>query len=155
MSGYNVVRYTPATGTVPNRTFTSIPGSNARTGTNTYTIGNLPPAVSFGNPNLLGASDWGPYPATMTSRNAFRGPGAWNLDLELSKTFPIHENINLEFRAEGFNIFNHHNLYLLEANNDVANDPSVPILAAKGGVGNNGGANDERRFGQFALKLNF
>jgi hypothetical protein len=87
----------------------------------------------------------------MTARNAFRGPGAWNLDASLSKTFPIHEQVNLEFRAEGFDILNHHNLYILAVNNDVGNGNT--IQAQKGGVA--GGSNDERRFGQFALKLDF
>ena len=81
----------------------------------------------------------------MTSRKAFRGPGMWNLDAVVSKTFPLRERLNLEFRAEGFNVFNHHNLFLQEALNDVFNYSP----------GNNGGANDERRFGQFALKVNF
>jgi len=158
-TGYNVARYTPASGSVPQHTFKSIPSGVTGGGTNTYTIGALGAANSWGNPNLLGISDWGPWPATMTARNSFRGPGIWNLDFELSKKFPIREGMNLEFRAEGFNIFNHHDLFLLAANNDAcctldsAGDPE--ILAAKGGIGNNGGANDERRFGQFALKLNF
>jgi len=100
----------------------------------------------------------------MTRRNSFRGPGMWNLDMVVSKSFPIRENVNLEFRAEGFNVFNHHNLYVQQALNDVASssadvDPAgnpVPqIIGSKGGIGNNGGANDERRFGQFALKINF
>ena len=93
----------------------------------------------------------------MSRRNSFRGPGMWNLDMVVSKSFPIHENVNLEFRAEGFNIFNHHNLFLQEALNDVFNySPDPPqVVASKGGIGNNGGANDERRFGQFALKINF
>jgi hypothetical protein len=88
------------------------------------------------------------------------------VDAAVSKTFPIHESVNLEFRAEGFNVLNHHNLFLLEADNDVGEGTVTGgvdslgnhrpiILAAKGGIGNNGGVNDERRFGQFALKLNF
>jgi len=88
----------------------------------------------------------------------------WNLDLVVSKSFPIRENVNLEFRAEGFNIFNHHNLFLQQALNDVSSNsdsvdemgnPQPQIIGSKGGIGNNGGANDERRFGQFALKINF
>jgi Carboxypeptidase regulatory-like domain len=157
-SGYNVPRYTPASGVVPQRTFKGIPSGADGGGQNFYTIGNLPAATSFGNPDLLGASDWGPYPATMTSRNAFRGPGQWTFDAAVSKTIPIHEQINLEFRAEGFNILNHHNLYLQESFFDVADTGDgvpIPISASKGGIGNNGGANDERRFGQFSLKLNF
>jgi hypothetical protein len=94
----------------------------------------------------------------MTARNSFRGPGAWNLDAAVSKTFPIHERMNLVFRAEGFDVFNHHNLYIQESLDDVANTGygvPLPITASKGGIGNNGGANDERRFGQFSLAINF
>jgi len=168
ISGYNIARYTPLSGTVPRRTYTSIPKGVTGGGTNTYIIGTLGAANHWGNATYApvdpadfpnGISDWGPWPSTMTARNSFRGPGIWNVDLELSKKFPIHENVNLEFRAEGFNILNHHNLFLLEANNDACctlNAAGNPIiLAAKGGIGNNSGANDERRFGQFALKLNF
>ena len=100
----------------------------------------------------------GPFPATMTARNSFRGPGAWTFDAAVSKIFPIHEQLNLEFRAEGFDLLNHHNLFIQDGLNDVANvgeGVAVPITASKGGIGNSGGANDERRFGQFALKVNF
>jgi hypothetical protein len=163
-SGYQVARYTPAAGVAPKRTFKSIPSGQDGGGSNTYVIGNLPEAVSWANPALPssalpdGISDWGPFPATMVGRNTFRGPGAWTFDTAVSKTFPIHEQINLEFRAEGFNILNHHNLFIQQGLNDVANVGAgvpVPITASKGGIGNNNGANDERRFGQFALKFNF
>ncbi|HEY3040814.1 MAG TPA: TonB-dependent receptor [Pyrinomonadaceae bacterium] len=41
-------------------------------------------------------------------RNAFRGPGRTNLDLAIGKMTPIfREKLNMEFRAEFFNIFNH------------------------------------------------
>ncbi len=161
-SGYNYVRYTPAGGTIPQHTFKSIPSGVNGGGSDTYTIGNLPPAVSFYNQAWSDAtggaiqdSDWGPYPADMTSRNSFRGPGAWNLDAAVSKSIPIHEQISLNFRAEGFNVANHHNLYLQEGLNDVANvgdGNPVPVVASKGGLG---GVNDERRFGQFSLSLQF
>jgi hypothetical protein len=160
VSGYNIPRYSAASGGIPSqRTFKSLPSGADGGGQNFYTVGNLPPAASFTNPNyLLGASDWGPYPANMVSRNAFRGPGQWTFDAAISKTIPIHEQINLEFRAEGFDILNHHNLYLQEGYNDVADTGDgvpIPVFGSKGGIGNNGGANDERRFGQFSLKLNF
>jgi hypothetical protein len=158
VSGYNIPRYVPASGVTPQRTFKSLPSGADGGGQNFYTVGNLPAAVSFSNPNLLGASDWGPYPSTMTARNAFRGPGQWTFDAAITKTIPIHEQINLEFRAEGFDLLNHHNLYLQEGYNDVAETGDavpIPVYASKGGIGNNGGANDERRFGQFSLKLNF
>jgi Carboxypeptidase regulatory-like domain len=161
-AGYNVPRYTPSS-PITNHTFKSTRGADGG-GQNAYVIGNLPAAVSFSNPNLVipgfpdGISDWGPYPANMTARNSFRGPGAWNLDAAVSKTFPIHERMNLVFRAEGFDVFNHHNLYIQESLDDVANTGygvPLPITASKGGIGNNGGANDERRFGQFSLAINF
>ena len=72
--------------------------------------------------------------------------------------------MNLEFSSEGFNIFSHHNLFLKEEMNDVSSnsfvDPTTDlmypqVIASKGGIGNNGGANDEWRFGQFALKFAF
>ncbi|MCI0701411.1 MAG: hypothetical protein L0241_10055, partial [Planctomycetia bacterium] len=42
-------------------------------------------------------------------RNMFTGPGYWNVDLGVTKVFPITERINLQFRAEFFNAFNHAN----------------------------------------------
>jgi len=160
--GYNVPRYAPSA-PLTKYAFKSTNGASGN-GNNTYVIGKLPAAVSYANPALAipdfpnGISDWGPYPANMTARNAFRGPGAWNLDLAVSKSIPIHERVNLAFRAEGFDLLNHHNLYIQESLDDVANvgyGVPVPITASKGGIGNNGGANDERRFGQFSLSVNF
>ena len=162
-SGYNVARYTPAAGqSVSQHTFTKIPKGQDGGGANSYTLGALPLAntsasapdggASGGNPNLLGISDWGYAPATETARNAFRGPGAWNVDAVLSKTFPIHESINLELRAEGFDVFNHHNLYIVGGDNDIAGTGGGSIIAQKGGIN---GTTDERRFGQFAAKINF
>jgi len=172
ISGYNVPRYTPDA-PLTRHTFKSIPSGVDGGGTNTYVLGSLPGAISFANPAFAavdpvdypnGISDWGPWPNNMTARNSFRGPGMWNVDAVVSKKFAIRENVNLEFRAEGFNILNHHNLFLQEALNDVFSNsagadalgnPQPQIIGSKGGIGNNGGANDERRFGQFALKINF
>ena len=42
-------------------------------------------------------------------RNIIEGPGFQNIDLSLSKNTPIREGINLQFRAEAFNVFNHPN----------------------------------------------
>ncbi len=41
------------------------------------------------------------------SRNSLLGPGRTNFDTSLFKSFPIHEQINLQFRVEAFNVFNH------------------------------------------------
>ena len=176
-SGYSIPRYTPST-PVTQHTFKSIPKGVTGGGANNYQIGALPTAVPISNPALLGISDFGPYPAAMTARNAFRGPGAYNFNVSISKQFPIHEGVNLELRAEGYDVTNHHNLYIQGASLDVAqsgtdadapygagatdpqtagspyaNGTTYPVLASKGGV--TGGANDERRFLQFAGKINF
>jgi hypothetical protein len=74
---------------------------------------------------------------TRTSRNKFRGPGAWNFDTALTKQFNLTERLRLEFRAEGFNIFNHHNYYVNALNLDAANFTGGPITVStlKGGLG--------------------
>ncbi len=42
-------------------------------------------------------------------RNLFNGPRLFNLDLGLAKRFKLTERVNLQFRAEFFNAFNHPN----------------------------------------------
>jgi len=42
----------------------------------------------------------------LSGRNSFRLPSLHNLDLRLSKRFRFSERYNLEFLAEGFNVFN-------------------------------------------------
>jgi len=92
----------------------------------------------------------------MTSRNPFYGPGAYNLDISVSKTFPIYEKVNFELRGEAFDLTNHHNLYIVESQDDGANYGSspFPIFGRKGGAGYVP-ASDERRFLQLAAKINF
>jgi hypothetical protein len=48
-----------------------------------------------------------------TGRNEFRGPGFWNLDVSLSRTFLVPgmgERGRIELRADAFNVLNHANL---------------------------------------------
>ena len=44
-------------------------------------------------------------------KGSLRGPGFWNLDLSLSKSFRFSERYNLRFRADMFNSLNHVNLF--------------------------------------------
>lgn len=44
-------------------------------------------------------------------RRFFFGPGLDNYDLALQKTVPIRESKSLQFRVEGFNVFNHAQFY--------------------------------------------
>jgi hypothetical protein len=155
----NIPRYAPSTA-VSKKKYKGPSGAGSYQGGGTYLFGNLPAGTPISNAALGGISDFGPFPSNTLGRNAFTGPGAWNLDAAVTKRFPIKEGVNLEFRAEAYDLTNHHNFYQLMVNNDQGNyidgdgTPLAPqILGKKGGV--NGGASDERRFGQFALKLNF
>ena len=40
-------------------------------------------------------------------RDAVYGPGFWNIDFSVTKDTKLTERLNLQFRAEFFNIFNH------------------------------------------------
>ncbi len=42
-------------------------------------------------------------------RNAVQGPGFWNFDFGILKRFSLTERVNVQFRAEFFNLFNHVN----------------------------------------------
>ena len=42
-------------------------------------------------------------------RGAVNGPGLWRYDMALLKNTRIRESVNLQFRAEAFNLFNHTN----------------------------------------------
>src|SRR6266403_301165 len=142
----------------------SAPGSVSRLNSFGFNLLTLPGADSTCNPAWLGCIEtFGPFPANMTARNAFRGPGAWNADFALGKSFQLTERMSLDFRAEMFNIFNHHNMYVNGYVNDAAGSgSSFTVVGKKGGLGSlagssivTGNPSDERRFGQFALRLNF
>ena len=94
----------------------------------------LPAAGTFGN---LG-------------KNTLIGPGLFELDYSMKKQFDINERVNLQFRAEFFNILNHPNF------------GNVSITVFAGGTGARNGsagqilntATDPRQM-QFALRLSF
>ena len=79
-----------------------------------------------------------------------RSPGTVNLDVSLLKTTTITERVNVQFRAEAFNILNHVNLGL----------PGAGFVAGANGKNSSGSfgvissARDPRQI-QFGLKLRF
>jgi hypothetical protein len=121
---------------------------------------NIPLPKSF-TPlsSTLGISDFGPFPSDMMHRNSLRGPGAWNVDASLHKTFPITERVAMEFSADGIDVLNRHNFYVNTSTLEYAGGTTTPLYVQelKGGLGTlaTGGNHDERRFGQFALKVEF
>jgi hypothetical protein len=48
-----------------------------------------------------------PYTYGDAGRNTLLGPGRTNFDTSLFKTFPVREQMFLQFRVEAFNVFNH------------------------------------------------
>jgi hypothetical protein len=76
------------------------------------------------------------------SRNPVRGPGYWNMDLALIKQTRLQEAVNMEFRAECFNL----------TNTPPLGSPAVVLGNA--GFGTITSAGDPRVI-QFALKVSF
>jgi hypothetical protein len=62
--------------------------------------------TSFAAPATCSYSAGNPCPLGTSGRNQFRGPGYFSDNLSLFKTFPIHENWNLEARFDAFNLTN-------------------------------------------------
>ncbi len=135
-------------------------GSPQANGPNDFVAMTVPVPASFAPLDpTLGISDFGPFPNNMTHRNAFIGPGAWNLDMAVSKHIKMTERASLELRAEGFDVFNHHNYYVNTTNlyYDGATETPLQVTEMKGGLGSSarGGNHDERRFGQLAMRVSF
>jgi hypothetical protein len=113
-----------------------------------------------------------PKPGTFGNlpRNALKGPNFSQFDLITAKKFPIRETVNVEFRAEFYNIFNHANFAnpastLSDALGVGANklQPGQPFTQAAAGatfgllrqtVERTIGLGTNRQI-QFALRLNF
>ena len=91
-----------------------------------------------------------PTPGTFgnVSRGSLIGPGLFNVDTSLFKKFTIRETVNLQFRAEVFNVFNHANFSYPNAvvfsGNEIS--PSAGVVTQT--------ATTSRQL-QFALKLLF
>jgi len=85
-------------------------------------------------------------------RNVARGPGYYEIDTALQKEMPLTERLNLEFRAEAFNLLNH----------PIYGDPDTNVSDGAGEFGvittqlNSGatGIGSSRKL-QFMLRLKF
>ena len=97
----------------------------------------------IGNPNSVpqrSRSEWfntaaykvpNLYTYGTAGRNSLRSGGYWDLDGSVFRQFPIHENLRLEFRAEGFNLLNNVILGTPDANiNDGASFGTVNQTAS-------------------------
>ena len=85
-----------------------------------------------------------------TQRNSLVGPNFRHVDLSLFKNFPVTERVNLQFRAESFNISNTPNFYI--ANNNSGNQS---LGNAAFGTVSATDPNYSPREYQFVLKVQF
>ena len=98
----------------------------------------------------------GPLGLEYGQRNVVRGPGAFYLDAGLAKTFPIMENrLNLHFRADAFNLFNHANfgppaLSIVTNASNFGQITSTSVSPSSSAV-----PADDARVAQFSLRLEF
>jgi hypothetical protein len=104
-------------------------------------------------------------------RNSLNGPHAQHWDLSLGKEFPIHEQMKLQFRAEGFNVTNTPNFGLPGTGmvgyggpynpNATCGNPGQTSCGGSGGPGGPFGAITATATGsnprqmQFALRMTF
>jgi len=95
-----------------------------------------------------------PTPGTFgnAGRSTFRGPGLFNVDTSLFKRIPIREGMNLQFRAEAFNVFNHANFAYPSGIVFQGNPSNYSYSDSAGQITNT--ATPSRQI-QFALKLLF
>ncbi len=133
-------------------------GNPASVGANAFSYVQLPAANPFVNP-VSGNGVVGPFPEDLSKRNAFRGPGFWNLDMGLYKRIRFNEKYSAQLRLETFNVFNHSNLFIspgsldISGFTDAAGNPTASFITANRGVFPSG--NLERRNVQLAVKFIF
>ncbi|HEV2664288.1 MAG TPA: TonB-dependent receptor, partial [Blastocatellia bacterium] len=91
-------------------------------------------------------------PQLLSPRNIFRTPGFWTFDFGLHKSVKLpREGMNLQFRSEFFNFFNHSNVFINPGTNLFTGADSS--VTANKGLFPGGGK--ERRNIQLALRLTF
>ncbi len=114
----------------------------------------------FADPAKALGSFTGPVGFTIGSRNNLRGPKYFLQDLGLAKTFPVvSDKVNLKFRADAFNAFNHPN-FDVPGGAGNAPDAQVDITSGVFGqivntTGPTGLTFGNARVMQFSLRLEF
>ncbi len=98
----------------------------------------------------------GPIGLEYGQRNIVRGPGTFLFDAGIAKDFPLlSERLNLKFRADAFNVFNHPN-FGLPALNIVTNASNFGQITSTGQTPPSSAAvQDDARVAQFSLRLEF
>ena len=113
----------------------------------------------FANQAKAMAAYEGPIGFQIGARNGLVGPRFFDEDLGLGKAFPIWRELNLKFRADAFNAFNHPN-FALPGNNVYNGLDQQDITNHTFGntsytVEPNGNLNNGARVLQVSLRLEF
>ncbi len=114
----------------------------------------------FANSTSAAAAYEGPIGFQIGPRNGLRGPKYFDQDLGLAKTFPVYaERVNLKFRADAFNAFNHPSFAAPSENvfngldqQDITNPTFGQISYTVSPTGN---LNNGARVLQLSLRLEF
>jgi Carboxypeptidase regulatory-like domain len=102
----------------------------------------------FASPTAAIGAFSGPLGLQAGSRNNLRGPHFSEVSLGLSKTFPVTEQVGVEFRADAFNVFNHANFGLpgTAATADIDSPSTFGVINSMAG---------QPRVLQVALRVDF
>ncbi len=115
---------------------------------------NWNPETGYLNPNAFAQPAFGSFGDL--GRNAIFGPGYKDLDFSLTKNTQLFEHLNMQLRAEFFNILNHPNFALPAGSITPGQGPAGQISqtpdVAQGNPGLGGGG---PRVVQVAAKFTF
>jgi carboxypeptidase family protein len=121
-------------------------GNTAALKTNIHTDPTSGKLQLFANPTAAIGAFNGPLGLQPGNRNILRGPHYSNFDIGLGKHFPIKERLQMEFRADAFNVFNHANFGLPQGGaTDITNSSVFGVIT---------NTSDPREL-QLALRLDF
>lgn len=110
----------------------------------------------FVNPSQAAASFTGPVGFSLGSRNSLRGPNYFNQDLGLGKIIPLGDKMNLKFRTDAFNAFNHASFNFPGfGSSETPQAPSPESDITNGRFGQITTTSTNARVLQFALRLEF
>jgi hypothetical protein len=122
------------------RTGINLDRPNVVAGQNSYTgnkIQRTGANLAYINKNAFTQNAVGTY--GNVGRNSLRGPNTYNVDMSVSRIFPIRERLNFQLRMEAFNVLNHPNFTTFTTglnsgtfgNATGAADPRIFQLAGK------------------------
>lgn len=116
-----------------------------KTPINVSTASGCSPTSNCGSPQYLIGN------APRTHAYDMTGPGTWDWDAGLRRTFPIHESVNLVFEADCVDVVNHVNFAIPSSSNlnwSASSTSFGSVTGTAGGIANN-------RDWQFAGHINF